>query len=475
MQSVKTSVFPSTGKSVILNILFFNPFFLDVFHHHKFYMKPTHFYSKNLPRILAEKSNDSDIIEFLSELDMWHDDDEEEYNSQPGTRNHREPLKLELDVFDDYSDIDELSLQKKNRFMLYTGTFSVEDDEDDSPDERFEGCFFSFASKDESSASKTIDRSSTLMDILNITCSPFKSLSRNKSGSRLLCISTPFAFQDKVEESLAVPFHNEIDNLIPKTLVLNESIVVDDEHFIGTSVVIGISRESGSRKQDEHYITGDLENKLRSDTGVNNIKGLCTMDHVLQASGSKLAHFSPFACLMNGGVKSIISDLASLLGNSDDTTLVSEVDISVSSIASSAFEEERYSDKDGIRDAVLQEPDDYTKNDEMDREDLNQEESGKLLTLNAVLEDDEENELSSTTNTSDKYNALTEHSPDFVHPVGMKETLTSRLQSKDTSSRGQDMKCSKFTSAEGRLNTSVKQKMQERRLFREKVLLSLDE
>lgn len=437
-------------------------------------MKPAHFYSKSLPRILAEKSNDSDIIEFLSELDIWYDDDEEDY-SQPGTRKHHETLKLELDVFDDYGDIDELSLQKKNRFMLYTGTFSVEDDEDDTADELFEGCFFNFASKDESSASKNIDRSSPLMDILNMTCSPFNSFSRNKTGSRLLCISTPFAFQDKAEESLAVPFHTDFDNLIPKTLVLNESIVVDDEHFIGTSVVIGLSHESGSRKQDEHFIMGDMENKMRSDTMMNKIKGLCTMDHVLQASGSKLAHFSPFACLVNGDVKSIISDLASLLANSDDTTLVSEVGISVSSIASSTFDEERYSDKDRIRDAMLQEPTDYTKND---REDSNQEESGKLVNLNAFLEDDEENDLSSITNISDKYNPCTAYSPDFAHPVGVNETFTSRLQSKDnTSSGGKDMKSSKFSPTEGRLNinTSVKKKMQERRLFREKVLLSLDE
>jgi hypothetical protein len=464
-------------------------------------MKHSRFYSKSvtLPRILAEKSNDSDIIEFLSELEMLYEDDDDDGEdcSQPVTRKHREPLKLELDVFDDHDAIEDISLQKKNRFKLYTGTFSLEDDEEVSIDESFDGCFFSFATKDEPSASKSIDRSSLLMDILNMKCSPLYSSSRSKSGNMLSCISTPFACQDKVEENLAVPFQTDFDNRIPKTLVLTESILVDDEHFIGTSVVVGLSHELDSKKQDEQLMMGDTESKNSSSTVVEKIKGLCATGHIGGASDAKLTHLSPFACLVNGDVKSIISDLASLVANNDDTSLVSEVEIdSVSSIEISTCEEEaRYSDKSWTRDALLQEPDDYTENDDMVRENPNQEESGKLLNLNAFLKDkysspklplgnylkiveeiDEEDDPSSTINTSDKYIPSKARSHDVFHPVDTNEKLPSQRQIQDdTSPSVHDMNCSRFLTSEGRLNTYVKQKLQERRLFREKVLLSLDE
>jgi hypothetical protein len=341
---------------------------------------------------LAEKSNDSDIIEFLSELDMLYDDDDDDDDgegcSQPVTRKHREPLKLDLEVFDDHDEIEEVSLQKKNRFNLYTGTFSLDDDEEVSMDESFEGCFFSFAYKDEPSASKSIDRSPLLMDILNMRCSPLYSSNRNKSCNRLSGISTLFACQDEVEKNLAVPLQTEFDNRIPKTLVLTESIFVDDEHFIGTSVVVGLSHELDSRKQDEQLMMGETESKNSSNTVVNKIKGLCAMGHNGEACDAKLAHLSPFMCLINGDVKSIISDLASLVANNDDTSLVSDVDIDcVSSIEISTCGEERYSDKSWARDALLQEPADDTENDDMVRENPNQEESGKLLNFNAFLED----------------------------------------------------------------------------------------
>jgi hypothetical protein len=88
---------------------------------------------------------------------------------------------------------------------------------------------------------------------------------------------------------------------------------------------------------------------------------------------------------MGLNVKSIISDLASLVANNGDTSLVSDVDIdsvssteistlsdvdfvSVSSIEISTCGEKRYSDKSWARDALLQEPADDTENDDMVRE-----------------------------------------------------------------------------------------------------------
>jgi hypothetical protein len=60
----------------------------------------------------------------------------------------------------------------------------------------------------------------------------------------LMAVSSPLV------ENLAVPFLTDFDNRTPKTLVLTEPILVHEEHFIGTSVIVGLSREFVSRKQD---------------------------------------------------------------------------------------------------------------------------------------------------------------------------------------------------------------------------------
>jgi hypothetical protein len=130
----------------------------------------------------------------------------------------------------------------------------------------------------------------------------------------------------------------------------------------------------------------------------------------------------------------------------------------------------------------------------MVRENPNEEKSGKLLNFNAFLEDKfsspklpsgnlkivedigEKDDPSSIINASDKYIPSKARSHDVFHPVDTNEKMPSQWQIQGGSLPNvHDMKCSRFRPTEGRLNTYVKQKLQDRRSFREKVLLSLDE
>jgi hypothetical protein len=454
--------------------------------------------------ILEEKCNDEDIIGFLSALEDFNESDEEVESNLQKKRTHV-TFKPELNVFDDIGEEEEdYSLKqwrKHEPFQLDNGeepcdTLSLEEEEEISADERLDSCSFSFNSNEESSAAPSSDGSSLTMEFLNKGCSPLDFTDKNTQNNTFCWVSDLFSYHGKTEEDHTSAEDTDVDDFVPEEpWVLSESIVVDDQQIIGTSVVVSPSNQSAHMEQDEQQRAGDEDGRKGSDAFVNNLKYHCAMENDGDFPVEKISFYSPFPglpCLINDDGRSIISDLASLVANDDDTSIVSVLVLDRSSSKDiSVCEEKRQSVECRVSDDLSREG---LKQKErlLDSEaSFEDEDSSQIAPLGEIqIEDDTDDDyMFSSPSLIDKYIPAKNISHGVVHAVGTNVLEDSNLSPTLKTGRSEDVTPPveqphfigqtrnnlRPETSKGRLYDFVKKKLQERRSYRGQILLALNE
>lgn len=449
--------------------------------------------------ILENKYNNADIIAFLYELEDFSESDEEEESNLQNKRTHG-PSKLEFDGFHEEEEYSSKQGRVQEVFQLDNGedpcdTFSLEEDEEASKDERFNSSFFSFNSNDESSAAPSSEGSSLTMEFLKKGCSTLNFNDENSTQNSTFCwISDLVAYHGKTD--LTSTLDTEANDYVPEEpWALSECIAVDDQHIIGTSVVVSTSNLSANMEQDKQQRAGDKDGRKESEIAVNNLQYYCAMENNGNFPVEENFFYSLFPdlpCLINEDGRSIISDLASLVANDDDASVVSVLVLDRSSSKDiSVCEEKRQSVECRV-------------SDDLSREDLKQ--KGRLLDSKASCEDEDSSQIAlfgnlqieddmeddcifSSPSLIDKYVPAKTISHVEMYAVGTVELEDSNLspalkkgRSKDVATpveqphfTGQTRNNLRPETNKGRLHDFVKKKLQERRSYRGQILLALNE
>jgi hypothetical protein len=243
--------------------------------HHSFYSYPRTFNT-----VLMEKSNDSEVIEFLSELEISSDSNEEVTS----------PQKVSIGAG---------PYKKDNE----TACGSLEESKETSSDEVFRNSFFSFIFKDESPTVSFNDGSPLKLEFLD---KRFSHQDRSNTRQKALSwFSHLFACQGEMEGCLTGALVTDAEGcIIDKQSILRESAF--------HSVFESLSNKSCSIGKQEKIDNDYGRNVL--DNAVDNLKEFCSLQNNEEFSLEKIVAFSPSSgcsCLEQRG-NSVVTDANTL-------------------------------------------------------------------------------------------------------------------------------------------------------------------